>query len=89
MKDWKQERCAERPLELQVIAPGMYMQRRNIVEEHHEEKDGIPAYTDWTCESREISIEEYHQAVVDETLEGHAAKIDYIAMMNDIDLEEV
>lgn len=88
MKDWKVERCSEQPLKLQIIAPGLYMQRRNITEEHHEERDGMPAYTDWVCECREISVEEYHQIVVDETLEGHTAKIDYIAMMTDIDIEE-
>ena len=89
MKDWKKEICATRPLELQVIAPGLYMQRRNIVEVTHEATSTTPAYTCFECESREISIAEYHQGIVDDTLEDHAAKLDYIAMMTDIDIEEV
>ena len=89
MKEWKIEHCSERPLELQVIAPGIYMQRRNIRQVEHEATEGMEAYTDWECECREITFEEYHQSIVDETLANHTASIDYIAMMTDIDLEEV
>lgn len=61
MKQWSEERCAERPEELQVIAPGLYMQRRNIREVKHEadEATGMGPYTDYVCESREITESEY------------------------------
>lgn len=41
------------------MAPNLYIQRRNITEQEHEEKDGMAAYTDFVCESREISVGEY------------------------------
>ena len=61
MKDWTQERCYERPDELQVIAPGLFMQRRNIQKVEHEadETAGLEAYTEYVCESREITESEY------------------------------
>lgn len=58
MKQWTEERCAERPEELQLVAPNLYIQRRNITEQEHEEQDGQPAYTDFVCESREITESE-------------------------------
>ena len=59
MTQWKEERCAERPQELQLIAqPDLYMQRRNIEEQHHDEQDGMPEHTDYVCESREITESE-------------------------------
>lgn len=61
MKQWSKEHCAERPEELQVIAPGLYLQRRNIQEVSHEadETSGTEAYTEYVCESREITESEY------------------------------
>lgn len=61
MKQWSEEHCAERPEELQVIAPGLYMQRRNIQEVKHEadEAAGTEAYTEFVCEGREITESEY------------------------------
>lgn len=61
MKDWTQERCSSRPDELQVIAPGLFIQRRNIKEVSHEadEEAGTEAYTEYVCESREITESEY------------------------------
>lgn len=61
MKAWKEEHCAQRPNELQLIAPDTYIQRRNIAEVQHEanEEAGIEAYTDFKCESRTISVSEY------------------------------
>ena len=61
MKEWKQERCAEQPDELQTIADGIYMQRRNIQRVDHEkdEAKGEEAYTEWVCECREISVADY------------------------------
>lgn len=59
MKQWTEERSAQRPAELQLVAPNLYIQRRNIKAQEHEEKDGMAAYTDFVCESREITESEY------------------------------
>ncbi len=61
MKDWTRERCSGRPEELQVIAPGLFMQRRNIEKVEHEadEAAGTEAFTEYVCESREITESEY------------------------------
>lgn len=61
MKQWAEERCSEQPQELQLISNGTYMQRRNIKEVKHEADEvlGIDGYTEWVCESREISVDEY------------------------------
>lgn len=37
----------------------MYIQRRNIQQEEHPEQEGMAAYTDYVCESREITESEY------------------------------
>ena len=60
MRDWTVERCAEQPEELQEISSNTYMQRRNIAERQAEETEGMPTHTEWVCESREISIDDYN-----------------------------
>lgn len=60
MTDWKEERCSEQPSELQTIAPGLFMQRRNIEFVEHEEEEGMPAYSEYVCECRKISESEYN-----------------------------
>ena len=59
MKSWVTEICSSKPEELQVIGPETYIERRNITAVEHPEQDGIPAYTDYQCESRESSFSEY------------------------------
>ena len=59
MKQRTQERSASRPAELQLVAPDTFIQRRNIQPEEHEATDQAAAYTDFVCESREISVGEY------------------------------
>ena len=59
MKQWTEERSEHRPQELQLVAPNLYIQRRNIEQQEHEERDGMAAYTDYVCESREITESEY------------------------------
>ena len=86
MKDWKEEHCSEQPPELQIIAPELYIQRKNIHEVEHEATEEMPAYIEWVCESREISFSEYHQYVADEAIEQNRADITYVAMMADIEL---
>ena len=50
MKQWTQERSASRPAELQLVAPDTFI---------HEATEQAAAYTDFVCESREISVGEY------------------------------
>lgn len=59
MKQWKEERCSTQPEELEVIAPGVFMQRRNIEAVEHEATDEMAAYTDYVCECREVTESEY------------------------------
>ena len=79
MKAWKQERCSEQPEELQDIGGGLYMERRNITAENHEadEAAGVEAYTDYVCESREISQDEYHMLKSVEEIDNQAAIDNY------------
>jgi hypothetical protein len=61
MKQWSEERCSEQPKELELVADGIYIQRRNIkaVEHEADEDMGMDAYTEYVCESREIPVSEY------------------------------
>lgn len=59
MKEWSKERCSEKPEQLQLVAPDTYIERKDIVEVQHEETEDMPAYTDYECMSREISVSEY------------------------------
>ena len=59
MKQWKEEHCSTQPKELEVIADGVLMQRRNIEAVEHEAAEEMEAYTDYVCESREITVSEY------------------------------
>lgn len=59
MKKWKEERCSTQPKDLEVIADGVLMQRRNIEAVEHEATEEMAAYTDYVCESREITVSEY------------------------------
>ena len=59
MKPWVTEVCSSQPEELQIIGPDTYIQRRKITAVEHPEQDGTPAYTDYKCESREITFSEY------------------------------
>ena len=87
MTEWRTEYCSEQPSELQVIGKELYIQRRNIHQVTHEATEGSEAYTDWECESREITFTEYHQWKTDEAVKKNEADIFYIAMVSDIDLE--
>lgn len=61
MTEWTKEICSSRPPELQEIAPGLLMQRKDIKEVEHEatEDGAIAAYTDWECLCREITVSEF------------------------------
>lgn len=60
MKDWREEHLSEEPDPLQMIADGLYMERRNIRKVVHEATDQMEAYTEYVCESREIGVSEYN-----------------------------
>ena len=59
MKEWSKEICSEKPEELQLIAPDTYIERKDIVAVEQEETEDMPAYTNYECMSREISMSEY------------------------------
>jgi hypothetical protein len=61
MTEWTKEFCSSKPDEVQTIAPGLLIQRKDITEVVHEadETAGTEAYTVWECMSREITVSEY------------------------------
>ena len=77
MKQWKKEICDTQPEEVQLIAPELLMQRRNIKVVEHESTDNMEAYTDYECESREISVSEYEMIKSVEQINTDKAIEDY------------
>ncbi len=77
MKNWQEEHCTERPEELQLVAPDLYMERRNIREVSHEAEAGMEAYTEFVCESREITGSEYAMLKSIEAIDNSKAIDDY------------
>lgn len=59
MKEWTVERCEKKPQELQLVSPDTYIQRKDIKKVNHEATEDTPAYTDYECMSREITVSEY------------------------------
>ena len=59
MTEWTKESCSRKPPEVEEIAPGLLMQRRDIQKVEHEALDGMEAYTTWDCECREITVSEF------------------------------
>ncbi len=81
MKQWTEEWCAEQPNELELVAKDTYIQRRNIVAVEHEAMDDMPAYTDYRCESREISVSDYEMLKSIEEINTQKAIDDYTAQL--------
>ncbi len=77
MKNWKEEHLSSQPDALQQIAQGLYIERRNIREVTHEAADDMEAYTDWVCESRIISVDEYHMLQAIKEIDTQKAIDDY------------
>ncbi len=78
MKQWQTERCAEEPQALQVVGPDLLIQRRNIHEVTHQPTtEGEEAYTDYECESREITVSEYETLKSIEEIDTSKALDDY------------
>lgn len=53
------ERCEKKPQELQLVSPDTYIQRKDIKKVDHEATEDMPAYIDYECMSREITVSEY------------------------------
>lgn len=81
MKQWREEWCAEQPKELELVAPDIYIQRRNIEAVEHEATDDMPAYTSYKCESREIGVSEYEMLKSIEEIDTQQAIDDYTAQL--------
>lgn len=77
MKEWKPERCSNRPDEIQEIAPDLLIQRKEIVEVSNPEEDGRPEYTDFACMSREITKSEYQMLLAIEEIDTAKAIDEY------------
>lgn len=86
MEEWKIERCPNMPEEFERVAPNTYIQRRNIEEEEHEAQDGMPEYTDYVCEYRYISADDYID-ILKKQEEKNREDIEFIAIMSEIELE--
>ena len=77
MKNWQEEHCSERPEALQLVAPDLYMERRNIQKVEHEAAEGMDAYEEYVCESREITVSEYEMLKSIEAIDTSKAIADY------------
>lgn len=82
MKEWTKERCSEEPQELQLVADGIYIQRKNIKKVQHEATEGMEAYTDWECDSREITVSEYQMLESIKQINTDKAIDDYTASLS-------
>lgn len=77
MTEWTKESCSRKPPEVEEIAPGLLMQRRDIQKVEHEAQDGMDAYTTWDCECREITVSEYEMLQSIEAIDTSKALDDY------------
>ena len=80
----------EQPLEVDTeSSPTTVYFRRNIEEVPNVGSDGEEAEgTHWRYEEAELTRDEYWQIVTDQKQVDMQSKIDYIAMMADIDIDE-
>ena len=64
---------------MQLIATDTYIQRKSIEKVEHpaDEVAGTDAYTEWVCESREISVSEYEMLKSIEAIDNQKAVDDY------------
>lgn len=63
MSDWTKETLSNKPERYQSIGPGLYMERRNIVEK----VDPETGEKQWECESREVTSIPYSEPTVEST----------------------
>jgi hypothetical protein len=81
MTQWTEERCSEEPEELQLIAPDLYIERRNIRKVEYDAVEGQEAYTGYECESREITVSEYENLKSIEQMQTEKAIDEYTAQL--------
>ena len=81
IREWTEERSTQEPDALQLVAPNIYIERRNIEAIEHEETEESPAYTDYKCESREISVDEYNMLKSIEQISTSKTIDDYTMML--------
>lgn len=84
MKEWREERCSEQPDELQQISETSFMQRKNITEVKHDAADNMPAWSEYTCQCRELSVAEYTKLRTDQ----NEADTAYAIMLAGGDIDE-
>lgn len=79
MTEWSKERCSNKPSDLQIIAPGVYIQRKDITKVEHEADEiaGTEAYIEYECMSREINVSEYQMLASIEEIDTTKAIDDY------------
>jgi hypothetical protein len=63
------------------VADGIYIQRKNITEVEHEATEGMEAYKDWECDSREITVSECQMLKSIEEINTDKAIDDYTAQL--------
>ncbi|MFR8893704.1 MAG: hypothetical protein [Bacteriophage sp.] len=63
------------------MADGIYIQRKNIEKVQHEATEGMEAYTDWECDSREITVSEYQMLESIKQINTDKAIDDYTAQL--------
>ena len=63
------------------VADGIYIQRKNIEKVQHEATEGMEAYTDWECDSREITVSEYQMLESIKQINTDKAIDDYTAQL--------
>lgn len=77
MTEWKKERCSSQPDEVQLVAPGTYIQRKDIHEVAHPATGNEPEFMDYECMSRELSVSEYQMLVSIEEIDTAKAIDEY------------
>lgn len=81
MQAWKKEVSASEPEELELVAPDLYIQRKDIKKVQHEATEQMDAYTSYECMSREISASDYNmlqsieQISTDKALEAYTLQL--------------
>ena len=63
------------------VADGIYIQRKNIEKVQHKATEGMEAYIDWECDSREITVSEYQMLESIKQINTDKAIDDYTAQL--------
>lgn len=77
---WIKEQSDTKLPELDTTNPGLIIERKNF--NQIEIRDEVGTRTEWECDCRHISVEDFYREKQDKT----EADIDYIAIMTGVDL---